>query len=74
MALAHAIRAAGLRIGEDVRIISYNESDMNELVLGGLTTVSADFAEMGRLAAKMILSRRMEKIHCPFRMNKRFTF
>ena len=58
----------------DVHIISYNESEMNELVLGGLTTVSTDFAQMGRLAAGMILSRRMDRIHCPFRLNKRFTF
>ena len=47
---------------------------MNELVLGGLTTVSTDFKQMGRMAADMILNRRMERIHCPFRMNKRFTF
>ena len=74
VALARVIRAAGLRIGDDVQIISYNESEMNELVLGGLTTVSTDFAQMGRMAAGMILNRHMEKIHCPFRMNKRFTF
>ena len=74
VSLAHVIQAAGLQIGRDVRIISYNESEMNELVLGGLTTVSTDFTLMGRMAAEMILRRHMEKIHCPFRMNKRFTF
>ncbi len=74
VSLAHVIHAADLQIGKDVRIISYNESEMNELVLGGLTTVSTDFAMMGRMAAEMILKRHMEKIHCPFRMNKRFTF
>ena len=74
VSLAHVIRAAGLQIGKDVRIISYNESEMNELVLGGLTTVSTDFSLMGRMAAEMILKRNMEKIHCPVRMNKRFTF
>ena len=74
VSLAHVIRAAGLQIGKDVRIISYNESEMNELVLGGLTPVSTDFSLMGRMAAEMILKRHMEKIHCPFRMNKRFTF
>lgn len=74
VSLAHVIQSSGLQIGKDVHIISYNESEMNELVLGGLTTVSTDFAQMGRLAAGMILNRHMEKIHCPFRMNKRFTF
>ena len=74
VALTRRIQEAGLEIGRDVFIISYNESDMNELVLGGLTTVSTDFREMGRLAADMILSRRMEKVHCPFHMHRRHTF
>ena len=47
---------------------------MNELILGGLTTVSADFRQMGRYAAEMILNRRMDKIHCDFRMTRRSTF
>ena len=74
VALAHVIDASGLKIGRDVFIISYNESQMYELVLGGLTTISTDFAQMGRMAAEMILNHRMEKLHCPFRMNRRFTF
>ena len=74
VSLAHVNSESGLRIGEDIRIISYNEYEMNELILGGLTTVSTDFAQMGRMAAAMILNRKLEKIHCPFRMNKRFTF
>lgn len=74
VSLAREIHREGLRIGEDVRIISYNEADMYELVLGGLTTVSTDFREMGRLAADMILSHKLEKVHCPFRMNRRGTY
>ena len=74
VALAHRISEAGLNIGTDVRIISYNESDMNELVLGGLTTVSTDFRQMGRLAAGMILARKPEKIHNQFDMICRSTF
>ena len=72
--LARKIREARLEIGRQVHIVSYNEFDMNELVLGGLTTVSADFREMGKLAAEMILDRKLAKIHCPFRMNRRVTF
>lgn len=74
VALAHNIEKAGLKIGTDVKIISYNEYEMNELILGGLTTVSTDFREMGRLAANMILNHKMEKIHSPFHMNRRKTF
>lgn len=72
--LAHRIQAQGLGIGTDVRIISYNEFDMNELVLGGLTTVSTDFRQMGRIAAEMILEKRLSKVHCDFRMTRRSTF
>ena len=74
VALTRKIQESGLEIGRDVFIISYNEFDMNEIVLGGLTTVSADFHEMGRLAAQMILERKLVKIHCPFRMMRRHTF
>lgn len=72
--LAKNIRNAGLIIGNDVRIISYNEYEMNELILGGLTTVSTDFRQMGFLAADMILSHQPQKIHCPFRMIHRNTY
>ena len=74
VSLARKIGEYGLSIGKDVFIISYNEFEMNELVLGGLTTVSTDFAEMGRLAAQMILERRPRIIHCPFRLTRRSTF
>lgn len=72
--LNRKIQDAGLTLGKDVLLISYNEADVYELVLGGLTTVSADFSEMGRLAADMILNRHLVKVHCPFRMNRRKTY
>ncbi|MBQ9462452.1 MAG: GntR family transcriptional regulator [Bacteroidales bacterium] len=72
--LVRKIKASGLQVGQDVNIISYNEFDMNELVLGGLTTISTDFRMMGQTAAEMILNRQMQKVHCPFGMYKRSTF
>ena len=72
--LSRKISAKGLRVGTDVRIISYNEFELNEVMLGGLTTVSTDFSEMGKIAARMILSRNLSKVHCPFRMTRRSTF
>jgi len=44
------------------------------VVLGGLTTISTDFVEMGRLAAEMILAGKMVKVHNKFRMIRRKTF
>lgn len=72
--LVRKIQAAGLEIGSQVRIISYNELDLNELILGGLTTVSTDFRKMGTLAADMILNRQLSLVHCPFQMIRRHTF
>ena len=75
--LADLARKAGsmnLEIGKDIFVIAYNEFPINDVVLGGLTTISTDFAQMGRLAAEMILSGVLTKKHCEFRMNSRHTF
>ncbi|MBO4468915.1 MAG: GntR family transcriptional regulator [Bacteroidales bacterium] len=72
--LSRKIKEKGLMVGRDVRIISYNEYPMNELILGGLTTVSTDFPEMGRITAEMIRSHKLEKVRNPFRMTRRKSF
>lgn len=72
--LARRIKSQGLEIGRDIFIIAYNDVDLNEVVLGGLTTISTDFKLMGKMAARMILDHRFQKVHCPFRMNRRGTF
>lgn len=72
--LARKIKAQNLSIGKDVSIIGYNDVYLNEVVLGGLTTISTDFELMGKMVADMILEGKMEKIHCPFRMTHRNTF
>ncbi len=72
--LADNVRDCGLRIGKDVFVIAYNEYPINRVVLGGLTTISTDFESMGRLAARMIVEKRMFKRKCDFGMIKRLTF
>lgn len=74
VALARKIEASGLEVGRDVFIICYNDIPLNELVLGGLTTLSTDFALMGHTAAEMILSGNLKKVHNPFRLVRRKTF
>lgn len=73
-ALARTIKKQELEVGKDVFIISYNEFDLNEVVLNGLTTISADFKQMGRTAATMILNRKSWKVHCDFNMTRRASF
>lgn len=72
--LARHINSCKLVPGKDVRIISYNEFPLNELVLGGLTVISTDFRQMGRTAAGMIITGTPSKIHNPFSMIRRNTF
>lgn len=75
--LIELVRAAKTKdcvIGKDIGIISYNESPINEIVLDGLTVFSTDFRQMGELAAKMIMEKKMMKIRCDFRLIKRNTF
>lgn len=72
--LSRRVSDSGLEVGKDVRVISYNEFPLNEIVLGGLTTISTDFAAMGTTVADMVLGGEMKKIHNPFRMTRRQTF
>lgn len=61
-------------IGKDIGIISYNESPVNEIILNGLTVLSTDFKQMGKLAAQMIMDKSLKKTKCDFRMIRRGTF
>lgn len=73
-ALARNIKAKKLEVGKDVFIISYNEFDLCEVVMNGLTTVSADFKQMGKQVAEFIRNRNISKVHCDFSMTRRASF
>ncbi|MGM9743299.1 MAG: GntR family transcriptional regulator [Candidatus Cryptobacteroides sp.] len=73
-ALAKAAEEKKMKPGRDFNIISYNESPINDIILNGLTTISTDFAEMGRLGAEMIINQDFRKVKCPFGMTRRKTF
>lgn len=72
--LVRTAREKGLTPGKDFRIIAYNDSPVNEIILDGLTTISADFEQMGRQAAEMILSNEQKRIKCDFKLTRRGTF
>lgn len=62
------------KIGEDIAIISYNESPINEIILNGLTVFSTNFQQMGEMAAQMIINKSFKKIKCDFGLIRRSTF
>lgn len=72
--LVRIAKTKDCNIGEDIGIISYNESPVNEIILNGLTVLSTDFIQMGELAAKMIRENNLQKIKCDFQLIKRNTF
>lgn len=53
-------------IGEDVGVISYNDSSLKEILLDGITVVSTDFEQIGERAGLMVLSNEREQIRSPF--------
>lgn len=74
LSFSRIAKKLGLKIGEDISVISYNDSPINEIILNGLTAVSTDFRQMGELAAEMILGKTMSKVKCDFRLIRRSTF
>ncbi len=60
-----------LVIGQNVGIISYNETPLKEILLNGITTISTDHEQMGRTAAKLIAENRHDIIKNPFTLIKR---
>jgi len=49
-------------IGKDVGLISYNDTPLKKVVANGITTISTDFSEMGKILAAMILNNSKENI------------
>lgn len=45
------------KLGEDIGLISYDDTPIKEILAEGISVISNDFALMGRRAAEMILSR-----------------
>lgn len=66
--LVKLIKRTAFRLGEDVGILSYNETPVKEIILDGITVMSTDFAEMGRTAARLIRENRPTHIENPFRL------
>lgn len=63
--LIKKIKSAELKVGEDVGIISYNDTLLKEVVEDGITTISTDFKLMGRNLAKMIFSGDNKQVENP---------
>lgn len=62
--LINEIRDKEFVIGEEIGVISYNDTPLKELL--GVTVISTDFEAMGETTAQMILNKEKGKIKNPF--------
>jgi GntR family transcriptional regulator, arabinose operon transcriptional repressor len=53
----HAIQDAGLRIPDDISVISYDDSELGRALIPRLTTMEHPKGELGRWAARILLDR-----------------
>lgn len=67
--LVRQIRHKGLVMGEDIGVISYNETPLKDLL--GITVISTDFKTMGETAAYMILKNKKEHVKNAFKYIER---
>jgi DNA-binding transcriptional regulator YhcF (GntR family) len=67
--LVHQVRSKNLILGQDIGIISYNETPLKELL--GITVISTDFKAMGESAAYMVLKNKKEKVKNVFKYIER---
>ncbi len=63
--LIHTVRKKHLQLGQEVGIISYNETPLKSVIATGITTISTDFRLMGKSMADMVLNRKKEHIENP---------
>ena len=64
-------RENNLKIGQDLGIMSYNDSPLKEILLDGITVITTDHVRMGETAAHLILDNSREKIKNPFVLIRR---
>ncbi|AWW00317.1 GntR family transcriptional regulator [Arcticibacterium luteifluviistationis] len=69
--LLDMIPASGLKVGQDIGIISYNETPLKKFILNGITTISTDFSLMGEKAGELILNNKKEHTKNPFTIRLR---
>lgn len=53
------------RLGEEVGLISYDDTPVKEILAGGITVISTDFAQMGQTAGQLLTERSRMQIANP---------
>ena len=67
--LVKKIRLSSYKMGEEIGVISFNETTLKELL--GITVITTDFEKMGRTAATLIMNKQQIRVKNPFYMIRR---
>ncbi|WP_026309504.1 winged helix-turn-helix domain-containing protein [Niabella aurantiaca] len=71
VALIKLARKKKLQLGRDVGLISYNDTDVKEILEEGITVISTDFEAMGKTVAEAIIEDKIVVKRNPTRIIKR---
>lgn len=66
--LIHTVTAKKLKLGKEIGIISYNETPLKSVIANGITTISTDFALMGKTMAEMVTQRKKNHLENPCKL------
>jgi DNA-binding transcriptional regulator YhcF (GntR family) len=69
--LIERIIESKLKVGQEVGVISYNETPLKKIILDGITTISTDFEAMGVETARMIHDQQLRHVEVPFSLTLR---
>jgi DNA-binding transcriptional regulator YhcF (GntR family) len=61
-------RTKKLKLGEDVGLITFNDTPMLEVIENGISVISTDFKRMGKLTAEYIKNRKKIQTYIPTRL------
>ncbi len=53
-------------LGHDVGVVAYNDNPVKEILENGITTISTNHDEIGRMAAEMIINKTFGRFKSPF--------
>lgn len=66
--IMRASEKQNLKVGEDFGLVAFNEQELNEVLCGGLTTISTDFVLMGKTAVNLVKEKGIRTIRNPWRL------
>jgi DNA-binding transcriptional regulator YhcF (GntR family) len=66
--LAKICREKGLTMGKDIGVVTFNDAPMLEVIGNGITAISTDFKEMGRLASEFIQTKQKIQTYVPTKL------